>query len=145
MKVWDFLMRRKPLLVAILAIFATSGWLSGAFLRETAIFVPDEASSLITKTETKPEITAPQNYRTNKLINVKIAKLGYNEMVVDNTSSKPKKEDNLEVPLTSVPSNTGVISLWHRIVFQTSAVLFVGVVACILVFLAKRCFTLPRH
>lgn len=141
-------MRRKLLLLAILAIFTLSGWLSGVFLRETAVLVPDEASSLIVKNEAQPKSEHTITYDTKKMLSVKIANPVGQEMMASRPVIKPvpeKSEDtvatDIEVPLTSSPSNSEIITRWRRIVFQTSSALFVGAVVCILIALLKRYFT----
>lgn len=145
-------MRRKPLLLAILAIFALSGWLSVVFLRETAVLVPDEASSLIVKKEVESENEHAIAYDTKKMLSIKIANPVGQEMAVFQPTTKPAPETpknpattDIEVPLTSTPSNAEIVTRWRKIVFQTSSALFVGAVACILVALFKRYFTHLRH
>lgn len=169
MKIWDFFMRRKPLFVALFAIFLLSGWLSSVFLRITAPIVPDNASSLIVKQNNEANSQALEN-QANEMLSLKIANPTGVEAIIDryrreaseaktqetpekpqnvneteSTVSQADEETDLEVPLTSTPEVASPLVRWQAIVFQTSAALFVGAAACILAALARRFFTRGRN
>lgn len=142
-------MRRKPLLVALFAIFVLSGWLSGVFLRETSPLVPEGSSSLITDNNIEPEKLRHQDYNTEKMLSLKITNPTDAQLALGGSTrhqptpehSKPESTESLEVPLTGALSDSQLIDRWRAIVLQTSAALLIGAAACILVSLANRYFT----
>lgn len=151
-RIWDFLMRRKPLFVVLLAVFVASCWLGGLLMVRTSPATPDKPSQnpAIAISTDSPENNVPPllPYDTGSMVSIRVANPTPEELYLESlqnvsqatASTDPEKE--IEVPLTSAPSDSAKhLAAWRSIVLQSSLALFLGALTYIFVSLAWRYFT----
>lgn len=161
-RIWDFLMRRKPLLLGFLLIFSVSAAFSSVYLRPNTtrepVNVPDEASATEETTlspEPEPEVdstTTPSPVADSTIHLAIVAPSPEEVTALGETVIIPRTNFGFTLPgniINLAPLNhiaashqleqVDAVKTWHYIVSATTAALiFGGIMVCLARFLSKN-------
>lgn len=160
MVVWDYFMRRKGLLVALLALFTVSGLVSGYFLQHSTTYVstPTEQRNWTESEYPDPStVEVAESASTNVLIPI----LSEEEAAIASAEAVEQSEDlinfdnqiatevkEVEVPLTggeiTSDESSELLNRWEKLfsTWQKTSWAMIGavIVAFILILLTRRIF-----